>query len=141
MSMVTVRMIRLGSSLSPFYFYLSLLTLQKAQAATTSGVCLHLLRRNGCLGEQDGNRDFFKKRMFENIRFQVSTKKKLEKIGKKIGTYVLGGGDTDYFECRRRTFVITITHSPFTLANLSSVNLVSIFRFPVPRTTQCIRDV
>jgi hypothetical protein len=45
---------------------------------------------------------------------------------------------------RRRTFSVTISHSPITLANLSSINLVSIFRCsrnPVPRATQCMWDV
>jgi hypothetical protein len=34
----------------------------------------------------------------------------------------------DYFEYRRRTYIVTITHSPITLANLSSINLVFKFR-------------
>ena len=33
---------------------------------------------------------------------------------------------------RRRTFSVTISHSPITLANLSPINLVSIFRCPSP---------
>ncbi len=34
----------------------------------------------------------------------------------------------DYFEYRRRTYSVTITHSPITLAKFSSINLVFIFR-------------
>jgi hypothetical protein len=33
-----------------------------------------------------------------------------------------------HYKYRRLTFSVTITHSPITLANLSSINLVSIFR-------------
>jgi hypothetical protein len=36
------------------------------------------------------------------------------------------------FECRRHTFTVTISHSPITLRNLSSINLVSIFRCSSP---------
>jgi hypothetical protein len=39
---------------------------------------------------------------------------------------------TDYFEYRRRTCGVQITHSPITLANLSPINLVSIFRCSSP---------
>ena len=39
-----------------------------------------------------------------------------------------GCGTTDYFEYRRRTCGVKITHSPITLANISFINLVSIFR-------------
>jgi hypothetical protein len=39
---------------------------------------------------------------------------------------------TNYFEYRRYTYRVTITHSPITLANLSSINLVSIFRCSSP---------
>jgi hypothetical protein len=35
---------------------------------------------------------------------------------------------TDHIEYRRRTFSVKITHSPITLANLSSIDLVSLFR-------------
>ncbi len=38
------------------------------------------------------------------------------------------------------TAATKITHSPITLAKLSSINLVSIFRL-VSRTTQCMRGV
>jgi hypothetical protein len=37
-----------------------------------------------------------------------------------------------YFENRRRTCGIKITHSPITLANISIINLVSIFRCSSP---------
>jgi hypothetical protein len=45
-----------------------------------------------------------------------------------------GCSSTDCLEYRRRTYRFYITHSPFTLANLSSprLNLVSIFRFSSP---------
>ena len=43
-----------------------------------------------------------------------------------------GCSTTDYFECRRSTCSVTISHSPITLANLSSINLVSIFRCSSP---------
>ena len=39
-----------------------------------------------------------------------------------------GCSATDYFKYRRRTCSVTITHSPITLANLESINLVFIFR-------------
>jgi hypothetical protein len=39
---------------------------------------------------------------------------------------------TNYFEYRRCTFTVTITHSPITLGNLSSINLVFIFRYSSP---------
>ncbi len=39
---------------------------------------------------------------------------------------------TNYFEYRRHTCGVKITHSPITLANLSSINLVSIFRCSSP---------
>jgi hypothetical protein len=38
----------------------------------------------------------------------------------------------DQFHYRRTVFTVTISHSPITLANLSSINLVSIFRCPSP---------
>ncbi len=43
-----------------------------------------------------------------------------------------GCSTTDHFEYRRNTFSVTISHSPVTLANLSSINLVSIFRCSSP---------
>ncbi len=39
---------------------------------------------------------------------------------------------TDYFKYRRCTCVVKITHSHITLVNLSSINLVSIFRCSSP---------
>ncbi len=39
---------------------------------------------------------------------------------------------TDHIEYSRHTFSVTITHSPITLSNLSSIDLVSIFRCSSP---------
>jgi hypothetical protein len=41
-------------------------------------------------------------------------------------------GTPDYFEYRRHTFTVKITHSPITFANISFINLVSIFRCSSP---------
>jgi hypothetical protein len=49
----------------------------------------------------------------------------------------IGCGTTDYFEYRRRTCGVKITHLPITLANISFINLVSL-GVPVPRATQCM---
>ncbi len=45
-----------------------------------------------------------------------------------ISLLMKGHNTTYYFEYKRCTFSFTITHSPITLANFSSINLVFIFR-------------
>ncbi len=53
-----------------------------------------------------------------------------------------GCSTTDYCEYRRHIFSVTITHSPITPVNLSSITLVSIFRCSSPpRNTVYVRSV
>ena len=47
----------------------------------------------------------------------------------------------DYVEYRCLNCDVQITHSPFTLGNLSFINLVYVFGVTVPRVTHCVSDV
>jgi hypothetical protein len=54
------------------------------------------------------------------------------KIKSKVDNILAKTHTTDYFEYRRCTCVVQITHSPITLGNLLFINLVSIFRCSSP---------